>query len=66
MTLNNAKGLFRPAKSRGGWGSPDPLRFWDFEACFTCFSGKVTDVVDTLNNFEHNLVQCFICFRAVI
>ena len=29
------------------------------------FSGKVTDVVDTLNNFEQNLVQCFFCFRAV-
>ena len=29
------------------------------------FSGKVTDVVDTFNNFEQNLVQCFFCFRAV-
>ena len=29
------------------------------------FSGKVTNVVDTLNNFEQNLVQCFFCFRAI-
>ena len=39
---------------RGGWGSPDPLRFSDSGACLTCFSGKITDVVDTLNNFEQN------------
>ena len=50
---------------RGSWGSPDPLRISDSEACFACFSGKVTDVVDTLNNFEHNPVQCFFCYRAV-
>ena len=49
----------------GSWGSPDLLRFSDSEACLTCFSGKITDVVDTLNNFEQNLVQCFFCFRAV-
>ena len=36
---------------RGSWGSPDPLRFLDSEACFTCISGKVTDVVDTYNNW---------------
>ena len=39
---------------RGSWGSPDPLRFSDSGAYFTCLSAKVTDVVDTLNNFEQN------------
>ena len=56
---------FLPCITRGSWGNPDPLRFSDSEACLTCFSGKVTDVVDTLNNFVQNLVQCFFCFRAV-
>ena len=42
------------SRRRGSWGSPDPLRFSDSGACLTCLSGKVTDVVDTLNNFEQN------------
>ena len=50
---------------RGSWGSPDPLRFLDSGACLTCFSCKVTGVVDILNNFEQNLTQCFFCFREI-
>ena len=50
---------------RGSWGSPDPLRFKDSGACLTYFSGKVTDMVDTWNNFEQNLVHCFFCFRVI-
>ena len=48
-------------------GAPTPLGIWTLKRVllFYMFSGKVTDVVDTLNNFEHNLVQCFFCFRAV-
>ena len=29
------------------------------------FSGKITDVVDTLNNFDQNLTQCFFCFLLI-
>ena len=63
-----AKGLIYPIEvllNRGSWGSPDPLRFSDSEACLTWFSGKVRVLLDTSNNFEQNLVQCFFCFRAV-
>ena len=41
-------------------GVPTPLGFRILKGV-----GKVTDVVDALNNFEQNLVQCFFCFRAV-
>ena len=46
-------------------GAPTPLRFSDSGACLTCFSGKVTDVVDTLNNFEQNPAKCLFCFRKI-
>ena len=39
--------------------------FSDSGACLTCFSGKVTDVVDTLNNFEQNPAWCLFCFRII-
>ena len=50
---------------RGSWGSPDPLSFSDSGACLTCLSGKVTDVVDTLNNFEQNPSYWLFCFRII-
>ena len=46
-------------------GAPTPSGFGTLKRVWHVFSGKVTDLVDTLNNFEQNLVQCFFCFRAV-
>ena len=45
-------------------GAPTPLGFRTLKRIWHFFSGKVTDVVETLNNFEQNLVHYLFCFRA--